>query len=91
MARFRDFNHGPNGTRHGEKVSHIRPFNWNHELLGSKHFPKASLTRHFFRSGKRQAGTSEKQVARIDPALSNKTFLLNNWFSWLRSSCSYFS
>ena len=90
MARFKDFNHGPKSTRHGEKVSHIRPFNWNHEILGSQHFPKASLARYMFRIGKRGANASDEQATFIDPTFSNRTFLLNNWFSRLKSSCSYF-
>ncbi len=90
MARFKNFNHGPGNTRHGEKISHIRPFNWNHAILGSQRFPKTSSPGSFFRVGKRHASTGDQQATSLDPVLSNKTFLLNSWFSQLKSSCSYF-
>ncbi len=90
MARYKDFNHGSEHTRHGEKVSHIRPFNWNHQILGSQHCPDSSLGRFTIGTGKERNNISDEQVDVTNPQLSNKTFLLNKWFSLLRSSCSNF-
>ncbi len=90
MARFKDFDHGPSHTRHGEKVSHIRPFNWNHEILGTQHCPKNFSGGHPVAVGKKHNANSGESSRNLDPQMSRKTYLLNNLFSWLRSSCSHF-
>jgi hypothetical protein len=90
MARFKDFDHGTNRVRHGEKVSHIRPFNWSHEVLGTQHCPKTSSGKPPIDISNERFGASDKSSQNLDPQMSRKTYLLNNMFSWLRSSCSHF-
>lgn len=90
MARYKDFSHGSDNMRNGEKVSHIRPFNWNHQILGSQHCPNTSPGGFPIGMGKEFTNVSVGATNVLDPILSNKTFLLNKWFSLLRSSCSNF-
>lgn len=90
MAKFKDFQHGPLNMRHGEKVSHIRPANWNHEILDSKYCPKPSSAKAFPNTENHLHFHSDEQSDSLARILSKKTSLLSILGSWLKASCSHF-
>ena len=84
MARFKNFQHGPHSTRHGEQVAHIRPMNWSQQILAAKHDQESSSPKSSASSIQELRAASEKQLENLDPVLSEKTSLLNNWSRLLK-------